>query len=168
VPGLREWPRRGAYLGERRGHHVRCLARRRECLDRLRHQVVRVTAVLLRDLPVLLLDDEEPRELLIQLRQALADEFKAADDGTDVVRIGQLAAAVGELVQHRDRVRRPAGDLARRHGARQLGHLATTASRAHGCTSCLGIRLLGGIGVGVTGLPHGVPAGPLIYTIRPR
>jgi hypothetical protein len=88
VPGLREGLRRGTCLGERRAHHVRRLARRRERLDRLRHQVVGVTAVLLRDLTVLLLNDEEPCELLIKLRQALADEFKAADDGTDVARVG--------------------------------------------------------------------------------
>jgi hypothetical protein len=118
VPCLRERLRRGARLGQRGGHHVRGLARRRECLDRLRHQVVRVTAVLVRDLPVLVLDDEEPRELLVQLGQALPDELEAADDGTDVARVGQLAAAVGELVQYRDRVRRLAGDLARRQGAR--------------------------------------------------
>jgi hypothetical protein len=88
VPGLREGLRRGTCLGERRAHHVRRLARRRERLDRLRHQVVGVTAVLLRDLTVLLLNHEEPCELLIKLRQALADEFKAADDGTDVARVG--------------------------------------------------------------------------------
>src|ERR1700733_11577578 len=114
VPGLRERLRRGARLGERRGHHVRGLAGRGERLDRLRHQVVRVrgTAVLVRDLPVLVLDDEEPGELLTELRQALANELEAADDGKDVARVGQLAAAVGELVQHRDRARRLAGDLA--------------------------------------------------------
>jgi len=168
VPGPRERLGRGARLGERGGHHVRGLAGGGERFDRLRHQVVRIrgAAVLVRDLPVLVLDDEEPGELLAQLRQALADELKAADDGTDVTRVGQLAAAVRELVEHRDRVRRPAGDLARRQGARQLGHLATTASRAHGCTNCSGIRLLGG----TRGWNHGPTAwcarGTALYTIR--
>jgi hypothetical protein len=144
VPGLRQRLGRGARLGERGGHHVRGLARGRQRLDRIGHQVVRVTAVLVRDLPVLMLNDEEPRELLVQLRQALTDELKACHDGTDISRVGQLAAAVSELVQHRDRAGRLAGDLARRHGACQLGHLFTTASRAHGCANCSGIRLLGG------------------------
>jgi hypothetical protein len=168
VPGGRERLRRGARLGERGGHHVRGLAGRRQRLDHLGHRVAGVKAVGVRELSVLMLDDEEPRELFAQLGQALADELKARDDGTDIVRIGQLTAAVRELGQHRDRVRRLAGDLARRQGARQLGHWATTASRAHGGTTCSGIRLLGGFGVGVTGPPHGVPAGPLLYTIRRR
>jgi predicted transcriptional regulator len=120
VPGPRERLGRGARLGEGGGHHVRGLAGGGERFDRLRHQVVRIrgAAVLVRDLPVLVLDDEEPRELLAQLGQALADELEAADDRADVIRVGQLAAAVGELVQHRDRARRLAGDLARRQGAR--------------------------------------------------
>jgi hydrogenase nickel incorporation protein HypB len=118
VPGRGEHLGGGPRLAERGRHHVRSLSCRRERLDHLGHGVIRVEAVRIRELPVLVLDDQEPGELLTQLGQALADEFKAPDDGTDVTRVGQLAAAVGELVQHRDRVRRLAGDLTRGQGAR--------------------------------------------------
>src|SRR6202012_1131476 len=99
---------------------------------------------LVRELPVLVLDDEEPRQLLAQLRQALADALKAADDGADVTWIGQLAPALRGVIQQGKCLRRPAGDLGRRQGARELGHCAISASRAHGSATCSGIRLLGG------------------------
>jgi hypothetical protein len=73
------------------------------------------------------LDDEEPRQLLAQLGQAGADELEADDDVAHVARGTELTAAVRELVKHRDRVRRPARDLARGHGARQFRHWLTSA-----------------------------------------
>ena len=77
----------------------------------------------MREKAVLVLDDEEPGELLAELGKALPDEFQAGDDGTDVARIRQLAAAiVRDLVKHRDRSRCLTGDLNRCHGARQFGH----------------------------------------------
>src|SRR5215469_4065616 len=52
--------RSAASLAERGGHHVRRLARGRERLDDLCHRVVRVVAVCVRELAVLVLDDQEP------------------------------------------------------------------------------------------------------------
>src|SRR5579859_5295080 len=76
----REERRRGARLGQRRGHHVRGLPGRRQRLDHLGHGVVGVHAGLVTELPVLVLYDEEPGQLLAQLRQRVADQLKAADD----------------------------------------------------------------------------------------
>lgn len=126
-PRLRQRGRGPADLAERGGHHVRRLAGGRESLDHLGDRVVRVKAGLVRELAVLVLDHQEPGQLFAQLGQVLPDEFEAADDIPDVVRIAEFAPAVRQFVQHANGVRRLAGDLARGHGARQFGHRPSSA-----------------------------------------
>jgi hydrogenase nickel incorporation protein HypB len=149
VPRRGQHPGCGACLVERGGHHVRRLPGGRQRLDHLGYRVVRVKARLVRQLPVLVLHHDEPGKLLAQLGQLLADQLEAADDVPDIAGVGQLAAAMGQFAEHRDRVRCLAGDLARRHGARQLGHCRSSAARAQDCAGCSGIRLLGGNSGGV-------------------
>jgi len=84
----RELLRDRAGLGQRRRHHVGGLAGRRQGLDHLGHRVVGIEPRVVLEQAVLVLDDEEPGELLAELGQALADELQAADDGPDVARVG--------------------------------------------------------------------------------
>ena len=89
------------------------------------------------ELAVFVLDDQEPRQLLAQLRQARADQLKAGDDVADVAGgvsspppcVSSLSTVIACAAS--------AGDLARGHGARQFRHWLTSTSRARG-----GARLL--------------------------
>src|SRR5215469_15521018 len=160
----------GAGLGERGCHHVRGLAGRGQGLNHLGYTAVWVVTGVVHELAILVLDYQESSQLLVQLGQALADELEAAHDVADVAWVAKFAAApVRQLVQHADRVRRLARDLAWRHGARKLGHWPSSASHAHSGTTCSSIRLLGELASRLPGTHRiGGPVGTLIYTIRPR
>lgn len=71
----------------------------------------------MRELPVLVLDHQEPGKLLTQLRQPLPDEFEAGYDVADVIGTCELAPAVRELVERANSARRLYGELARCHRA---------------------------------------------------
>jgi hypothetical protein len=94
------------------------------------------------DLPVLLLSDQEPGQLLAQLGQPLAHQAQAGDDVANLVRAAQLAAAVRQMVQRADSFGGLSGDLARSHRAGQLGHWPVSSGLGAG--TCSGICLLGG------------------------
>jgi hypothetical protein len=123
--------------------------------------VARVVAVVVRDLPVLVVGDQEPRQVLAQLRQAVAHQLQADDDVVHLARAGQLPAVGHQVVQRADDLGGLDGDLARRHRAGQLGHRpasgfrpapgfhrrpALSAAGLHATITCSGICLQGGTG----------------------
>ena len=91
--GRPELSRRLARLGQGGGHHVRGLARRRQSLHRLHHPEVGILAGAGRELTLLALHDQDPGQLLAQLRQVLAHPFQARDDLAGVVEPREGTAA---------------------------------------------------------------------------
>jgi SAM-dependent methyltransferase len=113
-----ELSRRLARLDQGGGHHVRGLARRRQGLHCLHDPEVEILAFTRRELPLFPLHDQDPGQLLAQLRQVLAHPPQARDDIAGVVEAGVAARA--QVTQRADRLGGLAGDVPHRHRAARL------------------------------------------------